>query len=78
MARPEIRFRPEIASDLERGFNWYESKQPGPGSDFVSESWSAIGRIEDGPEHYAIAPMVFGPVDYAVFRTLSVRCPLPN
>ena len=61
MEHPEIRFRPEISSDLRIAFDWYESKQPGLGADFVAEFWSAIGRIEDGPEHYAVARNGFRP-----------------
>ena len=41
----------DVASDadIETGFEWYESEQPGLGLEFLDEIRAAYARILDGP-----------------------------
>ena len=44
----------DVASDadIEAGFEWYESEQPGLGLEFLDEIRAAYTRILDGPFKY--------------------------
>ena len=39
-------------ADIEAGFAWYESEQPGLGLEFLDEVRAAYTRILDGPFKY--------------------------
>lgn len=49
-----LRFRPEVASDLENAFDWYESRREGLGSSFAQEVEDALSRIETNPRLYVL------------------------
>jgi hypothetical protein len=57
--------RPEVHEDILQGAQWYESREPGLGVDFVNEVDAAIARILAGPTRYAKA--------YRGFRRTPVR-----
>ena len=50
----DYRLLSDVASDadIEAGFEWYESEQPGLGLEFLGEIRAAYARILDGPFKY--------------------------
>jgi plasmid stabilization system protein ParE len=45
-----LRFRPEVADDLEQAAKWYDERRLGLGSEFLEECEAALDRILDCPE----------------------------
>jgi hypothetical protein len=43
---------PEVPRELEAAALWYEQRQSGLGSDFLTEYQSTLGRILSDPEHW--------------------------
>lgn len=50
-----IRFRPEVEHDLIEAADWYDSKAPGLGGEFIEEFWNAIDVIQERPLTIAVA-----------------------
>jgi len=48
-----VRFRPEVAVDLEEAFQWYEQRQEGLGSSFAQNVDACVTRIRHQPEIYS-------------------------
>lgn len=44
-------FRPEFRDDAADAVDWYESRSPGLGKDFVDELISVLEQIEENPLH---------------------------
>lgn len=43
-----VEFRPEVRSDVNQAATWYESKEPGLGSDFIEEiikTWDELSEL---------------------------------
>jgi len=51
----KIRFRPEIEEDLIEAADWYDSKFPGLGTEFIEGFWTAIDVIQLRPLTVAVA-----------------------
>ena len=44
-----VEFRPEVEADFAEAANWYESRQPGLGAEFVEEIIRAWSALSDAP-----------------------------
>lgn len=49
-----IRFLPEVATDLEDAYTWYEQRQPGLGSRFAQAVEDCVQRVLERPTIYAV------------------------
>lgn len=58
-------FRPEVQEELNEAYNWYESKQPGLGDEFLGCIDEMLNQICLMPESY---PVVYRDVRRAVVR----------
>ncbi len=48
-----LRFRPEVATDLEDGARWYDERRAGLGAEFLHETRLTLDRIVQQPEQVA-------------------------
>jgi plasmid stabilization system protein ParE len=63
-----VTIRPAAQTDLEEAREWYESKRPGLGDEFLLSIADALSRLEESPEQF--------PVYYKDFRrVLTDRFP---
>ena len=51
MSLPLI-FRPEVQSEIEDAYLWYERQRAGLGDDFLASVDRALERIQQGPDTY--------------------------
>jgi plasmid stabilization system protein ParE len=48
-----LRFRPEVAAELQDAWAWYEARQPGLGDPLLVEFESVLMRIDGSPRSFA-------------------------
>lgn len=60
-----LRFRPEVAAELQDAREWYEARQPGLGDELFVELESVLTRIDGSPRSFA---KVHGEVHRALLR----------
>lgn len=60
-----FRFRPEAAAELVEAIDWYQTRGPGLGAEFLRSLDAALAVIERNPLAY---PIVFGSARRAVMR----------
>ena len=64
-----LRFRPEVAGDLEDAARWYDDRRLGLGGEFLQECKAALDRILERPEQGSVDAEVYGPFEYTDSRT---------
>lgn len=52
--KPTLNYRPEVTDDLDVAVRWYESRQAGLGSRFITEVEEYIDRIHAHPLIYGV------------------------
>ena len=68
MSLPLI-FRPEVRSDVEDAYLWYERQRAGLGDDFLASVDRALDRIGRGPTRTRLSTARFASFSPAVSRT---------
>jgi plasmid stabilization system protein ParE len=61
-------FTPEADDDVAGAYDWYESREPGLGEDFLRSVEACIRSLQRHPEMYPAASMSFGARRFAAFR----------
>jgi plasmid stabilization system protein ParE len=51
----QVIFTPEAEDDVAKSFNWYESREPGLGEEFLRSTEACIRGIQRHPEMYPFA-----------------------
>lgn len=67
-----IRFRPQVADDLQQTAAWYEERRSGLGDEFLDEFDNAINKLQRLPRGYTaddlgIRACRFGKFPYVIF-----------
>jgi toxin ParE1/3/4 len=50
-----LEFHPAVQQEVDDGYNWYEQRQPGLGTDFLDELERVYAAIQGNPARYGFA-----------------------
>ena len=50
-----LEFHPAVQQEVDDGYNWYERRQPGLGTDFLDELERVYAAIQGNPARYGFA-----------------------